>query len=237
MDEILLEGKKYVPAKQAAREYHYASDYIGQLIREGKVSGQKMGRSWYVAIDSLRGYLKLENTAVETLHTQIRAPAPLSPSPATKAPPVLAQSRAKPLIMVEEYPLLTYLSDDEPTLPTLLREKERGDDVQSAPAVEIPIRTIAEPLEVSVSDNTAVSASVNTPEEMRARSRTPLIPAAAGAALSFLLATSLLVAASALTSQNIVFDAREGVATVTYSSDFRIEGMAANILSAWREIF
>jgi len=48
MDEILIEEKKYVSSKQAAKITGYAKDYIGQLCREGRVPARLVGRSWYV---------------------------------------------------------------------------------------------------------------------------------------------------------------------------------------------
>lgn len=48
MDELLIEDKKYVSSKRAAKMTGYAKDYIGQLCREGRVSARLVGRSWYV---------------------------------------------------------------------------------------------------------------------------------------------------------------------------------------------
>ncbi|MFZ3043670.1 MAG: helix-turn-helix domain-containing protein [Minisyncoccia bacterium] len=48
MDEILIEEKRYVSSKQAAKITGYAKDYIGQLCREGRVPARLVGRSWYV---------------------------------------------------------------------------------------------------------------------------------------------------------------------------------------------
>jgi hypothetical protein len=48
MDEILIDEKKYVSSKQAAKMTGYAKDYIGQLCREGRVPARLVGRSWYV---------------------------------------------------------------------------------------------------------------------------------------------------------------------------------------------
>jgi hypothetical protein len=48
---------------RAAREHGYHSDYIGQLIRGGKVKGQKVGRAWYVDADSLALYLGKEGVS------------------------------------------------------------------------------------------------------------------------------------------------------------------------------
>ena len=48
MDEILIEEKRYISSKRAAKMTGYAKDYIGQLCREGRVPARLVGRSWYV---------------------------------------------------------------------------------------------------------------------------------------------------------------------------------------------
>lgn len=48
MDEILIDEKKYISSKRAAKVTGYAKDYIGQLCREGRVPARLVGRSWYV---------------------------------------------------------------------------------------------------------------------------------------------------------------------------------------------
>jgi hypothetical protein len=48
MDEIIIDDKKYISSKQAAKITGYAKDYIGQLCREGRVPARLVGRSWYV---------------------------------------------------------------------------------------------------------------------------------------------------------------------------------------------
>ncbi len=54
MDELTLEGKKYLSSKRAAKITGYAKDYIGQLCREGRVTARLVGRGWYVLEDSIR---------------------------------------------------------------------------------------------------------------------------------------------------------------------------------------
>ncbi len=48
MDELDVGGKKYISSKRASELTGYAKDYIGQLLRAGKVSGTRFGRAWYV---------------------------------------------------------------------------------------------------------------------------------------------------------------------------------------------
>lgn len=72
MDELEILGKRYISTRRAAKDNKYHSDYIGQLIRAGKVEGQKVGRSWYVGADSLADYLGKEAPAkTSTLHVEI----------------------------------------------------------------------------------------------------------------------------------------------------------------------
>ena len=56
MDEVTLDKKKYIKASTIAKHLGYTSDYVGQLCRSGKVDAQLVGRSWFVAEDSLREY-------------------------------------------------------------------------------------------------------------------------------------------------------------------------------------
>lgn len=60
MDELEISGRRYISSVRAAKEHKYHSDYIGQLVRGGKVVGQKVGRAWYVDADSLAEYLGKE---------------------------------------------------------------------------------------------------------------------------------------------------------------------------------
>lgn len=60
MDELEISGKRYISTRRAGKQYQYHSDYIGQLIRGGKVVGKKVGRSWYVDETSLAVYLGKE---------------------------------------------------------------------------------------------------------------------------------------------------------------------------------
>ncbi len=56
MDELLIEDKKYVSSKRAAKITGYAKDYVGQLCREGRVPARLVGRSWYVLESALQDH-------------------------------------------------------------------------------------------------------------------------------------------------------------------------------------
>lgn len=65
MDELQISGKRYISSRRAAQEHGYHADYIGQLVRGGKVAGQKVGRSWYVDAASLLAHLGSEGAQKE----------------------------------------------------------------------------------------------------------------------------------------------------------------------------
>ena len=56
MNEIIIDEKKYISSKQAARITGYAKDYIGQLCREGRVPARLVGRSWYVLETAIKDH-------------------------------------------------------------------------------------------------------------------------------------------------------------------------------------
>lgn len=101
MDELELSGRRHISAKRAAKEHRYHSDYIGQLIRGGKVAGQKVGRSWYVDAASLDAYLK-----GETAPAAGPSPAPVAePVPAPVAP-VVAPAPEPAVVVPEPEPVV-----------------------------------------------------------------------------------------------------------------------------------
>ncbi|MEK7613540.1 MAG: hypothetical protein AAB439_01525 [Patescibacteria group bacterium] len=53
MDELDLQGKKYISSKRASELTGYAKDYVGQLARGNKVPATRVGRSWYVEQEAI----------------------------------------------------------------------------------------------------------------------------------------------------------------------------------------
>lgn len=47
-----------VSSKDASRLLNCSHDYVGRLCREGKVYGEKIGRTWYVSQNSIREFKK-----------------------------------------------------------------------------------------------------------------------------------------------------------------------------------
>jgi hypothetical protein len=57
MDELQISGRRFISSRRIAKENGYHTDYIGQLIRGGKIKGQKVGRTWYVDAETFDAYL------------------------------------------------------------------------------------------------------------------------------------------------------------------------------------
>ena len=66
-EALILEHKTFISAKRAAEVSGYASDYVGQLCRAGKLECKMVGRSWFVTEESLKKHQLsvLEDSKVE----------------------------------------------------------------------------------------------------------------------------------------------------------------------------
>src|SRR3989338_6312597 len=63
--DIFSSGKEYISASRAAQKSGYASDYIGQLCRSGKIAGKLIGRTWYIDYAELVKYKKTRKLGKE----------------------------------------------------------------------------------------------------------------------------------------------------------------------------
>lgn len=85
MDEIVIEEKKYISSKQAAKVTGYAKDYIGQLCREGRVPARLVGRSWYVLESAIQDH-RFGNPEVDEPVKAQEAPQRASSAPTWEPP-------------------------------------------------------------------------------------------------------------------------------------------------------
>lgn len=91
MDEILIEEKKYISSKRAAKITGYAKDYVGQLCREGRVPARLVGRSWYVLETAIQDHRFGDNQAKQDIKISTDTPEekfPTKESPHYEASPV-----------------------------------------------------------------------------------------------------------------------------------------------------
>ena len=113
MDELTLDGAIYISARAAARAHGYTSDYVGQLLRGGKLHGRKVGRAWYVKKESLARYVAGEGSDKGSAF-----------SSRVVTTPIILRKEA-PRVLTREHELLTYISENEPLLPPLEKGEAR----------------------------------------------------------------------------------------------------------------
>jgi hypothetical protein len=75
---LLIGGKKFVSAKDAAILGKYAQDYVGQLCRSGKVIATRIGRNWYIEEESLLTYIGESGEIIPETRKYISKSMPLS---------------------------------------------------------------------------------------------------------------------------------------------------------------
>lgn len=148
MDELEISGKRYISTRRAAREHGYHSDYMGQLIRAGKVAGQKVGRAWYIDEGSLTAYFSGEQKPAEPVaekETPVEAPIEVAaPAPVPASVPV-----SVPEVVVEE---VQAKEDPAPHADDLPKEEPVAVAQEIKPA-EVPeekvvVKKIEEPEEI-----------------------------------------------------------------------------------------
>src|SRR3989344_7780693 len=54
--EVILAGEKYISSRRASEITGYATDYIGQLCRAGKIKSERIGRDWVVSETGILNY-------------------------------------------------------------------------------------------------------------------------------------------------------------------------------------
>jgi excisionase family DNA binding protein len=60
--------KGYIPLRDAAVRTGYHPDYLSSLIRQGRLSGIKVGKAWTVSTADLNRYSKKSSTSASTVH-------------------------------------------------------------------------------------------------------------------------------------------------------------------------
>lgn len=60
-NSLILQDKNYISARRVHEVFGYASDYVGQLCRAGKLDCKMVGRSWFVTEESIINHKLLIN--------------------------------------------------------------------------------------------------------------------------------------------------------------------------------
>ncbi len=169
MDEILIEDKRYVSSKRAAKLTGYAKDYVGQLCREGRVPARLVGRSWYVLESAIQDHRFGEAPAEKKEPARRAAPEPSALEKTWESPRYEAAQGA-------ELPAVNRLRDA--ALDAELAEKMPNDSIEHLEATwQAWFSKIGESPEMSEEGVGAAAAEPDThpEEETRAVHHPPLM--------------------------------------------------------------
>ena len=130
MDELQISGKRFISARRIAKENGYTSDYIGQLIRGGKIHGQKVGRAWYVDAVSFDAYLgggaKIPSTQSESLAPIVDSATAVTSLPRPEMVPVVddeakekVEEKVKEDLVLKTSPNILAVEAIEPETPVV----------------------------------------------------------------------------------------------------------------------
>ena len=151
MDELLIEEKRYVSSKRAAKVTGYAKDYIGQLCREGRVPARLVGRNWYVLESAIHdhrfGKEGIEPAPVSTWESPRYEASPVEILPSVNRLRDEVQSTSSP----EQDDTTQHLQDSwrewfdritdtKLNIPPVIEEEQEV----TSEATEIPIHTVYE---------------------------------------------------------------------------------------------
>lgn len=214
MDEILIEEKKYISSKRAAKVTGYAKDYIGQLCREGRVPARLVGRNWYVletAIQDHRfGQQEIEETAPSVAVPESTWESPrYEASPIEVFPPLHApadeRNEVSQHLQDSWKEWFDRVADTAPAIPDIIPEKPAEKEKEEEKEVNIPIRAIHHsqyqpPPEELLPRQHTETRPINEPiEEVQARvqrrpsAKTAVAIQIAGASFAVLIATLAII--------------------------------------------
>lgn len=175
MDELEIKGKKYISSRRAAELTGYAKDYIGQLVRAGKVPGTRVGRSWYVDEGAILSFGKStkEKSVAESYGSSASLAPARTPVERTIVSPIqLRRSVISPAtLQVPGYVLpgtwsaVTYFSDDAALMP-IFTGTQQNKTVQShisEGSTKVRIKIMDAPAQRSI----APAQIVNKAQEIR----------------------------------------------------------------------
>lgn len=145
MDELEISGQRYISTRLAGKLHHYHADYIGQLIRGGKVDGQKVGRAWYVHADSLEAYLKKEAAPHKPAPKKVMSVQKIEPKPVEA--PVVEEAVAEEITEEEistpdEGPITVSIVEEKIETPAPIMKVEEVIETREEEPKQIPITKV-----------------------------------------------------------------------------------------------
>lgn len=118
MEELVIQGKKYISSKRAANITGYAKDYVGQLARQGKVPATRVGRSWYVDEQAILTHAGVKTEVKKNATSLIR------PEPKSTTSLYSLHSGADKRNVLNTWTNIKYESEDSDLMPNIASNEE-----------------------------------------------------------------------------------------------------------------
>lgn len=196
LNELTLDGKRYISVKRAATLADYTTDYVGQLCRGGKLEAKRMGRNWYVLEESLIDHKQSQVLGKEKPQ-EIEPEIPEIPeipetpeAPETGPEPsvfsldrssISEQSqRSQPSVFKRSF--IVYEHDDRPLIPVLMQKET--EEKPAPPTYAVPdgaagrppaIRDVVSIRDIVFQNAAAVPVTVHVSEPLPRKPITPQI--------------------------------------------------------------
>ncbi len=151
---VEVNGRTYISARRASEVSGYNSDYLGQLCRERKIKGTRVGRGWFIDSESLQGHMKGVHGGTDLARTDAHS---LGVSAEVRevgsSPQQVSYDSVSRLGWGE---VSKIIPDDAPLLPTISKsERSRISGVPPAP-VRVAAAEATLPVEVPVTEKESV---------------------------------------------------------------------------------
>lgn len=207
MDELQISGKRFISSRRLAREHGYTADYLGQLIRGGKVVGQKVGRAWYVDAASFDAYLGGEakqNPPPRRDEHDPNSSAEDSVLPQTPAPVPAPVTVEEPVVVVPVATAVVEEKKEEPAyyVPLHIQKEEPVEKPKEATTGGLHYYADDEPSLPEIRSNRSESRIAELSIAPRARTSAPapktLLWGLAGAGLAVFIFSAVLSSALSL---------------------------------------
>lgn len=143
MDELIVNQTKYISSKRAAEITGYAKDYIGQLVRKGKLDAKRVGRAWYVSESEIKAHAGIQEEHKQAIEDKAKSLRPAS----QRVVPVLPQTVE--YVLPKTWGDIKYFNDEAEVYP--ISDKQDSKNVDE----------IANRINVSSGDSERVKIRVN----------------------------------------------------------------------------
>ncbi len=131
MDEVTINQIKYISSRRASKATGYAKDYVGQLVRMGKLDAQRVGRAWYVNEDQM-----LKFAGKEVSHSSELSLTATSYVP--KYGPIVPGTIGNAL--TKTWTDVKYLEDESPLFPAVHQISDSRDESSGEEITKVSLR-------------------------------------------------------------------------------------------------